>query len=114
MSKHTPGPWIVWKEGVYAANKDTKASPLSLSSYRGTVCEMDDLDEEIPKRQRIANARLIAAAPDLLEAAKLALKAVPPPGCPNQAELGSCTHCDAQEHAIKTLQAAIAKAEGRP
>ena len=54
MSKHTPGPWIVWREGVYAANKDTKASPLSLSSYRGTVCEMDDLDEEIPKRQRIA------------------------------------------------------------
>jgi len=50
---------------------------------------------EIPKEEAKANARLIAAAPDLLEAAKQAMRVWP------------------YQMRGSTLEAAIAKAEGR-
>jgi len=52
--KHTPGPWTVWEEGgVYVD------SPTYL------VCSVYG-----PGPAVLANARLIAAAPELLEALK--------------------------------------------
>jgi hypothetical protein len=63
MSKHTPGPWSVddphqiWAEsaGEYVA-----------------ITRVEDWDT-IPREQAEANARLIAAAPELLEALKAML-----------------------------------------
>lgn len=51
-AKHTPGPWIASKMG-YISTVDRK-------SFIATSCSANDNDE--------ANARLIAAAPELLEA----------------------------------------------
>lgn len=65
-TKHTPGPWKVSAPGSFSsginvhageANKGT-ATYIALAGERGTECEAESL----------ANARLIAAAPMLLEA----------------------------------------------
>jgi hypothetical protein len=63
MSKHTPGPWVVdprAKLRVFAANKATVASAGCTDTERSSW---------------EANARLIAAAPELLEALQLMLDA---------------------------------------
>lgn len=63
MSKHTPGPWIVTEEGnfVYALSpKGTNRFSCSIAP--GYIQGYDS--EEVQQ----ANARLIAAAPDLFEA----------------------------------------------
>ena len=58
--KHTPGPWRVVGSEVWGCR-------FRLADGRGTYDEKD-------RRRRNANAQLIAAAPELLEAAKLALE----------------------------------------
>lgn len=64
--KHTPGIWKVSGESVVASNGD----------YCIAVVESDG-GYEAPLEQREANARLIAAAPELLEA----LEEVSKKGC---------------------------------
>lgn len=89
---HTPGPWHVEARGVnltviFAGSaKGTRASP----------CLIMDGDES----EREANARLIAAAPDLLAACKDALF-----------HLEGDSYCADIE--IQACIAAIAKAEGK-
>jgi hypothetical protein len=62
--QHTPGPWFVTPDGAAVYEKDGYG-------YRGdTVCGLPSRSDS-----RAANARLIAAAPDLLEALKVAAKA---------------------------------------
>ena len=65
--KHTPGPWKVTRRGIMALNSET-------GRYGGVVCQPnwcgfdpDDVWLDIPRE---ANARLIAAAPDLLAEVK--------------------------------------------
>ena len=89
MTKHTAAPW---HQGGYEIQDDKGALICNLSGWRG-------------EQQTLANARLIAAAPELLNAFK-----------------GIVAFCDedmqhrvqtSREYDIKTLaQAAIAKAEG--
>ncbi len=67
MSKHTPGPWVakgaeVWGTNAMRFNLTTGGTPMIAS-----VCKHEDADRPFPYE---ANARLIAAAPDLLEALK--------------------------------------------
>lgn len=84
MSKHTPGPWKVDSHGEAVLGRDGTmvADCCIMSSRRQTpMCR--------------ANATLIAAAPDLLEACKNML-----------------WHED-KYAARKQAEAAIAKAEGR-
>ena len=62
---HTPGPW--------------KRHGLNVRSPYGCwICTLLDVwsDARTPKNQKMANARLIAAAPDLLAALEAALTAV--------------------------------------
>ena len=95
MSKHTPGPWVV-------GNQD----PLNFGVQRGCGTEPigfvygPSFPEHSEVGQRaLANARLIAAAPELLEAL--------------QYMLNVCPAIDAQgEEAHYQARAAIAKAEG--
>ena len=69
-TKHTPGPWFTWEGGVYAGRPKVK-NRGELRGYDAKICEMDDMDGTA--RSRKANAKLIAAAPDLLEALRSAV-----------------------------------------
>ena len=72
MSKHTPGPWKIqeWPEkGITMIVRYN--APDSWPKY-GVVCEIDT-----PLDDCEANARLIAAAPDMLEALKMILHCNP-------------------------------------
>ena len=103
MSKHTPGPWDV------AATPDTPSvRPMRITRFHAVAPASGPVLAVLPAGRRDvqdANARLIAAAPELLEALKdIALS---PCAC-IPAEFGesaiTCNRCLAR--------AAIAKAEG--
>ena len=64
MSKHTPGPWVTSRENVYEYSRGHL-----LGAKR--ICVVDDW---IPSNE--ANARLIAAAPDLFESLRLLIKEI--------------------------------------
>jgi hypothetical protein len=66
MSAHTPGPWSVERKTT-SAGYVWKVGPFQACIYRdyGGVC-----NPRLPHDEAEANARLIAAAPDLLEAAR--------------------------------------------
>ena len=63
MSKHTPGPWVV----VGRLTKYVEARLVGRLIQEVAACGPTMADEGYGKQQE-ANARLIAAAPDLLEA----------------------------------------------
>ena len=91
MSKHTPGPWM----------KDDDGDRVVDLAYF-IVAEVDGVDEAEVE----ANARLIAAAPDMLEALREVFAAHP-----NHTWLPGLS---ARERlAFRQVKAAIAKAEGR-
>lgn len=85
--KHTPGPWVIsgssiWNTETHRAIYASGCKPISKRDEEGQ-----------------ANARLIAAAPDLLEALELALANLKPKY--------------SQDHiVVKKLTEAIAKANG--
>ena len=95
MNKHTPGPWHI--EPQVGAGPIIKAGYWNIAEvfrYVGSLEEdQDDTD---------ANARLIAAAPALLEAALAALPEIYHPHDPQ-----------AGKAAYEKLQAAIALASGK-
>ena len=95
MAERTPGPWEVRRRDslvpshmIMAPGKDT---PIAI--IRMTGPDTDDYDES----EEIANARFIAAAPDM----EKALEGV----------LGICGHCLFDDR-WKPVQAALAKAKG--
>lgn len=95
---HTPGPWEVLRvEGVLAIMPDPIAGRSDTFLGIATVQEHDG--ERNPDRVE-ANARLLAAAPDLLGALL---------GCIPQLELGN-----GEAAHIKAAHAAIAKATNQP
>lgn len=70
MSQHTPGPWNVDAETVY----DTTHARICTVDYGDDdEATITGAGEQAPGQGR-ANARLIAAAPDLLAACELARK----------------------------------------
>lgn len=88
MSTHTPGPWCALNAGLVVAAGDVK------------VAQADRANAYTE-----ANARLIAAAPDLLAALKAILNVDNPP-------VTDPGHVDFPR-AMELARAAIAKAEGR-
>ena len=113
MGKHTPGPWTRWRghAEVYAGEVAINTEDLISGPTIQCVarCEPDDLDllhdaEEADMQAR-ANAKLIAAAPDLLEACK-ALLAAHSGICEGDGDMGEDEDC-------ARARRAIAKAEGR-
>lgn len=68
MSQHTKGPWVI-------ATHSPKEQPQIWSVDDGQVCELSTVGSfqaAETEAQVQANARLIAAAPELLEALKVA------------------------------------------
>ena len=96
MSKHTPGPWKVGKylgQGGWVVHMDVVDRGRGMDIVHGVA----GLDND----ERLANARLIAAAPDLLKAfsdvyLELAWDHLPP----------------AKKYLAENARAAIAKATG--
>lgn len=67
MSAHTPGKWLIAGELVYALNDE----PASRQSNRFTACLQRGwatAETRTTEQEMAANARLIAAAPELLAA----------------------------------------------
>lgn len=95
MSKHTKGPWIVYAkpdvdcDGFDGAGTDTAYFLAVPGGYQ------DGAEQD-------ANARLIAAAPELLDALKVAVR-----------RLEEIQYQIASPKQIEFLNAAIAKAEGK-
>lgn len=68
MSKHIKGPWKVGEESE--SNMESGGIPgavFVVTGPRGVVCNTDENTRE----ESLANARLIAAAPEMLEQLKL-------------------------------------------
>jgi hypothetical protein len=95
-AKHTPGPWNVTEVDSRVIITDNWAKP-----FGGTIAELPHPDTH---SYVMENARLIAAAPELLEACKTALASMQRYGI----EQGS-----REEKEVFIIEQAIAKAEGK-
>lgn len=96
-AKHTPGPWSVVKP------QDERVQQFRIFSNRKYIGSIGNSDETVAETK--ANARLIAAAPDLLEAIKEYFEAYANEG----KKPGWIKRVGA---ARRKVNAAIAKAEG--
>ena len=75
MSKHTPGPWITEQSSrtdIYIISQSVEAR----NKWVATACNHEFHPTEEENRRNQYNARLIAAAPDLLEALKDAVEII--------------------------------------
>ncbi len=105
MSKHTPGPWFIQTE---ESSRDGKEYTwIQPESQHWGVCRLPINTKRAPEESQ-ANARLIAAAPELLEAAKHALKCL---DAANET-LGGWAGEEYYKVARNDLKKAIAKVEG--
>jgi hypothetical protein len=95
MSTHTPGPWKIDGRGYRPDTKNGGEFVPIHAERGGWIADVREPD---------ANARLIAATPDLLAALKLALRWIDPDASP--VPLSNREVCN-------RIRAAIAKAEGR-
>ena len=114
---HTTGPWMI------EPCSDTDEVRNIVSEYEvmpdgmkraNWIAELDaqidfdsDVDEQLERLD--ANARLIAAAPELLEALKIALNTAE---ALIESELSGTTFYVAEWHKLEPCRAAIKKAEG--
>lgn len=106
MGEHTPGPWVLsidWIEG---------------SGMDYVVLGADaEFIAEVFRQPTDANARLIAAAPDLLAACALAVEDSVQGWAPSGGRLWRCQVCEGEDEHINECwvakaEAAIAKARG--
>lgn len=67
MSKHTPGPWVYFSEDRFADVRPPYPAKGSTAGY-GPICIVRGDARLHGDGVRDANARLIAAAPDMLSA----------------------------------------------
>lgn len=70
MSGYTPGPWVYKGHGVIVGGPFRQFTNGQAQSQIAMVCLMTESATEDPSAEREANARLIAAAPALVEALK--------------------------------------------
>lgn len=117
MSKHTPGPWSVphMARDEVACN----CAYVLAEPYMGSICTISISDGKTisdfgndcpPLDEARANARLIAAAPDLLEAMQAAIECGMVPV--SSAKEGGATAHSQQVRVADQIRDAIAKATG--
>jgi hypothetical protein len=92
---HTPGPWQIqfWNDSARPSRRDTPVITTGKDAI-GELFNLWDEDGEDREAERLANARLIAAAPEMLEA------------------LQSLTHPMASDQDLQNALAVIAKVKG--
>lgn len=100
-TKHTPGPWKVF-------NHSWSDTSIIAPGFDHGICCLDinhatEESQEADEEQMAANARLIAAAPDLLETLRL---------CEGNIYSLADAHPVIFTKWLKVVRAAIAKAEG--
>ena len=123
MSKHTPGPWEVGMRGGFNANIIFDRSGEDLHSDNG-IClvygmyQHQNIDEQKDSKG-LANARLIAAAPELLSELKNLRRAYVSLLETGRDRIiqhgGQCDSVESMEAAdlnLKSARAAITKATG--
>ncbi len=93
--KFTLGPWLQTGRTVYALND---------SGYNSFYCSVQDAF--MPESELLANAQLIAAAPDMLDALQAILPFIP---TTKASDGGACKY-SANVAAADMVRAAIAKA----
>ena len=108
---HTPGPWIT--AGPHGIGIAPAAMPDErLAVVMAMDCELTEEDvygEDVPLASQVANARLIAAAPDMLDTLRLADDALDYA----QAQVDSESDRERLRHWRTRVQNVIALAEGR-
>ena len=121
--KHTPGPWAIGydtetRKGVNAANvfsvaKDAEGFPQCIAQMPGLFLNTTLAEQERAALDRadvanaLANARLIASAPDLLAALERFVSL-----CPTAEGLGGHAPMVSFDTAAHAARAVIAKARG--
>lgn len=104
---YTPGPWVIRHDfNVFGADVIHGGSRL-VASAGGHSNNVRPLEADEENR---ANAHLIAAAPELLEALKLAVDIA---DSWINSELGGTSRYESESEKLKPCYAAIAKAERR-
>lgn len=68
--QHTPGPWIIDGQLIYALDETGRVNRFTASVQGGWITRRG---ERVSETELNANARLIAAAPDLLAALRAAM-----------------------------------------
>jgi hypothetical protein len=71
MSKHTRGPWIAYETQIVKARVEIEQSHGTMKTNEYPIAAVN---ANLPEQEALANARLIAAAPELLEACQDALE----------------------------------------
>ena len=95
MSKHTPGPWqCIEYPKVFSINAQSKRQIAIMTEHHGDE-PMTPMSQFKRSKQDEKDARLIAAAPDLLLACKAALEAF---------ELNAAIDWNDLENAIKKAE----------
>ena len=98
VSAHTPGPWVAQgRDGLEVMGPDFKIVEVDIGEARHQA------DREAYEAAQ-ADARLIAAAPDLLAALLVAVDTIK--------TIGRRPDPDMEDQALETIRAAIAKARG--
>lgn len=99
MSEHTPGPWKLSRKN---GSRRMRLTGQGWAFFAKVVVRMDHSDCD--NQEGLANAHLIAAAPDLLEASEAALRAF---------DSSNIRIAHKYAGAVGLLRDAILKAKGR-
>lgn len=115
MSGHTPGPWR-FLEGGNSEEEFNRCRPLTICGGNNddlaNVYSADDSTVSITREQANANAQLIAASPDLLEALNAASGFLLNAKIDLETGASKQTAINTIEGGLKIVRAAIAKATG--
>jgi len=99
MNQHTPGPWKAYPDGI-------QTFVASIPSGRVVAMDLYDENSDSPIEEIEANARLIAAAPGLLDAAETAVEIIR--DSYGQHDVDVLADCQA----VNVLEQAIKEAKG--
>lgn len=101
MSKHTKGPWVIFEGGI--TDKEIVITTQERNEApKVPICEMDVFFDGIVGEEQEANAYLIAAAPELLEALDILC----------ELDENNVYMDEAWRSAFRIARAALAKAKG--
>jgi hypothetical protein len=102
MSAHTPGPWELFDNGEEFKRREAARIGVAPLNCSGDVAHCAGFNSQRPVEEELANARLMAAAPELLAACERALNWLSsyPGGCAENAYLQARAAVDKATRAV--------------